>query len=476
MAFEVSVIFNAINKFSGPVRKMTKSFDEFQKRNKRTQAAVKKTRSELKRFAAAALSVATVMKIFRVTSNFENRLLELSAITGATGKDLDFLKKSAFELGKSMAFSGAETLEAFKLVASAKPELLANLPALKNVTKEVLTLATASGIDLATASAFTAQSLNIFGKNAEHASRFVNVLAAGAKFGASEVHETGEALLIAGPAAKAAGLTFEQLNAAIQTTALGGIKAQRAGTALNSIFIKLQKAGFDLRKQKLENVFGIVEKALNSQKSAAARTQLAIQLFGEEHIKVAEALIANRGHLTAFERKLTGTNVATEQANIRLESLSKRWRIISTIIEQKVVIAMDKLRPIINSLLSGFEDILKVLTPQTIDDIAMAFRGLATILTPIVFVIKEFIKLFINALALIGKLGKTFGLIGAEIASGGQLNFFSELATIFSGNTQVEGTIGIDINDPGNNVDGVKSKSNTPGVDLPVGQNMAAAT
>ncbi len=475
MAFNVSIIFNAIDRFSGTSRKMSKSLGDVEKKTEKTKKSANKASKAFLKLALAIASISGVSRALQVYTKFDDRLKELSAITGATGKDLKFLERSAFELGKEMAQSGADTLEAFKLVASAKPELLANLPALKAVTKEVLLLSKASGVDLATASAFTAQSLNIFGQGAEQAARFVNVLAAGSKFGSSEVAETGAALLIAGPAANAAGLSFEQLNAAIQTTALGGIKAERAGTALNSIFIKLQKAGFDLRKQSLEEVFTKIGGALDSQKNAATRTQMAIQLFGEEHIKVAEALIANKSALSAFESQLTGTNVATEQANIRLNTLSSRWKKIGVMIEQKVIVVLNQLAPMFDGILSSFEKMLSGISPDAISGIVGTFKLIGFVLKPVIYSIEMAVKALTLLFSTFGKVGKLIGLTGAEIFTGGSIEFLKEAKNIIKGENSISGKIGIDVNDPSGSVNSVSAESGTPGVSLNVGQNMGMA-
>ncbi len=68
----------------------------------------------------------------------------------------------------------------------------------------------------------------------------VNVLAAGAKLGASEVNDTAEALQNSGTAMKAAGVSFEQGNALIQSLAGVMIKGSEAGTGLRNVLLKLE--------------------------------------------------------------------------------------------------------------------------------------------------------------------------------------------------------------------------------------------
>ena len=164
--------------------------------------------------------------------------MDLSAITGATGKDLEFMADRAKEMGLAVGLMGKEVLEAFKLVASAKPDLLENSRLLAEVTKQVLILSKAAGVDLADAANTVGTSLNQFGAGANQAARFINVLAAGAKFGASEVEQTSQAIVKMGAVAKKMGVDFETANAAIQLLAAGGIKAEVAGTGLKTCIDK----------------------------------------------------------------------------------------------------------------------------------------------------------------------------------------------------------------------------------------------
>ena len=216
-------ITNKNTRLNRSIKKLNISLIRLSRNSFKSSKAASSLKSSIVNLAAGFAGFFGISKASEIVLNFQDALLDLSAITGATGKDLDFLKDSSFELGKTFGRSGAETLKAFKLVASAKPELLKNLPALKAVTKEVLILAAASGLELAPAAEITAQGLNIFNEGADQAARFVNILGAGAKFGASEIEQTGAALLKAGPAAFAAGLSFEQLNAAIKILSKGGL-------------------------------------------------------------------------------------------------------------------------------------------------------------------------------------------------------------------------------------------------------------
>ena len=93
--------------------------------------------------AVAAVGTAFVDAAERI-KKFDSSVAELSAITGAVGKDLDFLKDKAIEMGSKTTLSAGEVADGFKLIASAKPDLLKSGAALAHVTDAAITLAEAS--------------------------------------------------------------------------------------------------------------------------------------------------------------------------------------------------------------------------------------------------------------------------------------------------------------------------------------------
>jgi len=171
---------------------------------------------------------------------FAKSVSELSALTGATGKDLDYLKNHAIDLAKEYGKSAVEIVTAMKLVGSAKPELLSNVSALKDVTQSVLTLSKATGMDLTESTKAVTTIMNQFGLSAMESDRTINVLAAGSKFGAVEVDYLGESVSKVGTIAKSANMTLEQTVAVMELFGEKGIKAETAGTGFKGVLVKLQ--------------------------------------------------------------------------------------------------------------------------------------------------------------------------------------------------------------------------------------------
>ncbi|MDX7988765.1 phage tail tape measure protein [Xenorhabdus sp. 12] len=267
--------------------------------------------------------------ILMTTRKYGQALSDLSAITGATGAQLKQLDYAAQQLGRTTEFGAARIAGALKLMASAKPELLKSTTALAQSTEKAVILAQASGIDLPDATKALALSLNQFGVSAAEADRYINVLAAGAKYGASEINETAEAIKNGGTMAAQASVSFEELNAVIQILAAGGIKGAEAGTAIRNVILALEKS---TDKKLKPSVVGLGD-ALDHLKSKKLSTAEAAKLFGRANVSAASQLMIGRGRLDKLKQSLTGTQVAYEQAGDRAKNLSADLDVLSSAFE-----------------------------------------------------------------------------------------------------------------------------------------------
>ncbi len=267
-------------------------------------------------FGGTAAIFGFMTSLSQTTREFSKAIADLSAITGATGKDLKFLSDASKEFGQTTTYSAAKVAEAFKLVGSVKADLLSNLPALKAVTAEVITLSTAAGIDLATAADVTGTALNQFGLEAREASRVVNVLAAGSKFGAAEVRDIGDALKYVGPVAAQMGISIEDTVAAIELLAQAGIKGSEAGTGLRATLLRLA----DQTDGSINpSVVGLT-KAMENLKLKNYSVTEATNLFGQNAVTAGLALARFADQQKTMSANLTGTKTAMEQAAAQLDS------------------------------------------------------------------------------------------------------------------------------------------------------------
>lgn len=275
--------------------------------------------------ALVAGAGAALRDAMATTMEFERSLSGLSALTGTTGEDLEYLRSQAIELSAQSELSARDVVEAMKFIGGQRPELLEAASGLVAVTDAVITLSEASEGSMEDSARAVTGALGQFGKGAEYAASFVNVLAAGAKEGAAEIPYLQQAVEKSGSAASAAGLTFEQLVAVIEGVAPRFTKAEEAGTSLRAVLTKLEGQTDDRLKP---SVVGL-HRALDNLAAREMSTAELTKMFGLENINMARALLEARGNIERLETAVTGTHVAEEQAAVQTQNLTGAVRELS---------------------------------------------------------------------------------------------------------------------------------------------------
>ncbi len=302
-----------------------------------------------KTLAGVAVAAAIAGGAVAQAMDFEDAIADLSAITGAVGDDLDFLSEKSREFGKTTTLSAVQSAEAFKLVASAKPELLENKEALAEVTEQTILLAEASGTLLPAAAKTVGSSLNQFSADADEAARFVNVLAAGAKYGASEIVDSSAALAQFGTVASDAGLSFEETNALIQMNAAVAIKGAKAGTGLRGVILKLTTQTRDEFNPALVGTAQALKNLAAAELTATEKKKL----FGEESITSANALIKEADNFEKLVEKITATNVASEQASVKTNTLTNDLKKLGNATTDRAIGLGKSLTPALRDVVQG---------------------------------------------------------------------------------------------------------------------------
>ncbi len=269
-------------------------------------------------------AVSAFKAAINITTEFEKKLDELQAITGASGDDLAYLKNSAIDLslginsaGIQITASASEILEGFKMVASAKPELLSNARALKEVTEQTLILAEASGMTLKDSVSSLTTIMNQFDASADESARYINVLAAGAKFGAAEIPYLADAISKTGTAANASGLSIEQTTAIMEVFAEKGIASEKAGVGFRNILIELLKDTKNYKGGLFDINLAFTRLSEKQNDVIALEKQ-----FGKENVIQAQILAQNKDRFDELTASVNGTSVAYEQALINSENFA----------------------------------------------------------------------------------------------------------------------------------------------------------
>jgi TP901 family phage tail tape measure protein len=268
---------------------------------------------------------------------FDKAVQNLSAITGASGKDLEFYKNKAMEMGSNVKGGATAVVEAYKLIGSAKPELLESKELMVEVTEQAILLSQAAGIELPEAATRLTDAMNQFNAPAKEALKYVDALAAGAKYGAAEIDQETQALVKFGVGAKSFKVDIFESIGLIQLLAEKGLKGADAGTAVRNILGKmsaadvipkearaqLEAAGVDIKKL-MDKTIPLIDRLKELSKIAGSASAIT-KVFGEENKNAGEAIIANLPRLEQLIGQVHETGVAAEQAAKNMDTLDQAF-------------------------------------------------------------------------------------------------------------------------------------------------------
>lgn len=274
----------------------------------------------------------------------DSQMHDLSAVAGVTGDGLKQIEGFARQSAKAFGTDASVAVEGYKLLLSQlSPELGKYPEALSAMGDCIQTTSKLMGGDGVAAAQVLTTAMNQYGVSLENPTaasaemaRMMNVMAAAGQAGSAELPAISAALQQCGMAAKAANVSFEETNAAIQVLDKAGKKASEGGVALRNVLGQLSKGRF-VEKQAREELekAGIDVVALgDNSKSLKERLEmlkpmlndsaLLSKFFGVENANAARALIQGTESLQGFTDAVTGTNSATEQAAIVMDSYVER--------------------------------------------------------------------------------------------------------------------------------------------------------
>ncbi len=296
-------------------------------------------------------------------NEFEQAEADLSALTGLTGDSLKYLSDSAKELSTSMTKDGirikssaTQIEEAFGIVGSQRPELLKSKEALKEVTQEALILAAASDGNLKSATIAVTSALNNFDLKANQTRRVINALAAGSKEGAADIPKLTKVFDKAATTANLMGMEVEDLVAISEAVAPKFNDMSMAGNSIDKVLMKLKDTGIGYK----DGIFDI-NIALDELRVKIQNGEKVTKLFGSEHAKMVEVLLAEQSEINRYKKAITDTNVAIEQASIKTATNAVKLEQAKNKAQENANILGEQLTPALTFSTNAFSYLLKVL-------------------------------------------------------------------------------------------------------------------
>ena len=400
--------------------------------------------TQLVGFAGLGYGVADTLKVY---TDFTHQMSRVKAIAGATDDEFARLTAKAKEQGMMTQFTATESGKAMEYMAMAgwKTEDMLN------GISGIMSLAAASGEDLGQVSDIVTDALSAFKLQAKDAGHFADVLAQAATNSNTNVGMMGYTFKYVAPLAGTLGFNIEDTALAIGLMANSGIKAEKAGTALRSMFTRMAaptkesssamaELGFSMTDSagKVKSLRSIMKELRKDFKglSKMDQTRLAKQLAGEDAISGFLAIMnANESDWKKLETAIDHSqgaaknmkNISTSNLWGSIKGLQSAWEAVQLGImsqgpgsgmKEFVDAATIDLRKFTKSLEDGFQfkdlvDVAKTAVQQLIDKFVqldgmgsvLAGGTLALGLVKLIGLMKKFNGLFKNT----GTAGGTSG-------------------------------------------------------------------
>lgn len=390
--------FNFGANMKGFDRAMTKA----QKKLKRFGKNIKRTGKSLSMGLTLPIAALGVVSI-KTFADFEQGMLKVKAVSGATVDEFKLLTESAKKLGSETMFSASQVstlqLELSKLGLD-PAEILAS-------TESILQLAQATDTELGEASRITAIALNAFGLEATETARAVDVLAFAHSNAAIDVMNIGEALPNAAATANAFGDDIEQLTSKLMALAdKTGMSGGKLGTHMKIIYQQLAKHGLTF------------EEAMSKIRDSQFDLNVATELFGKNAAGSAIALSKSGVAVSEYESQLRGaTGTASEMADIMDSGVAGAMRKLKSQLEGVAIELGQSLIPIFKKVVGWISSMVKWFSSLTDEQRgSVIFWGLIlAAIGPVLIIIG---KVSLGISALIGgfkNLAKFFAAHGKKI-------------------------------------------------------------
>lgn len=340
--------FNVNGNYSSAINNMTRATGDFNAQVSGSLNVIDKVANSFAKFDLASSGIQKFAGVFKDLGQgavvLDSQMHDLSAVAGVTGEGLKAIEGYARSSAKAFGTDAGVAVQGYKLLLSQlSPELGKYPAALKAMGDAIQTTSKLMGNDGTAAAEVLTTAMNQYGVSLAdpmEASRkmaeMMNTMAAAGQAGSAELPAIKAALEQCGMAAKAANVSFEETNAAIQVLDKAGKKGSEGGVALrNTLSIlsqgrflpkdtreELEKAGIDIialgdKSKSLKERLEMLKPVLND-------SALFSKLFGMENANAARALVQGTDALGEFTEAVTGTKSAEEQAAIVMESTAEK--------------------------------------------------------------------------------------------------------------------------------------------------------
>lgn len=325
--------------------------------------------------AASTAVVKFASDSVQVGQNFDKSMSQVAATMGKTVDEIQNLRDFAQEMGSTTAFSASQAADALNYMALAGYDAETSM----NMLPNVLNLAAAGGMELATASDMVTDASSALGLSIDETSELVDKMAKASSISNTSVSQLGDAILTVGGTAKNMAGGTTELAQVLGILADNGVKGAEGGTALRNIILSLS-APTDAAAKKIaalglkvndaegnmrpmKDIMGDLNGILGTM-TQGERTQVLSELFNKVDLKSVNALLdTNVDRWDELTEKIDDAQGAAEQmAATQLDNLAGDITLFQSALEGAKIAVSDELTPTLRQFVQFGSDGVSRLT------------------------------------------------------------------------------------------------------------------
>lgn len=389
----------------------------------------------------------------QVYATMGEKAQQMVEYNGKTVSSMEALRDFAQEMGAQTKFSASQAADALNYMALAGYDAETSMAMLPNV----LNLAAAGNMDLATASDMVTDTQTAFGISLERTTQMVDEMAKAASTGNTSVEQLGDAFLVVGgllqetnggfvelaDGSRVAVDNVQEMEIALTAMANAGVKGSEAGTHMRNMLLKLasptedgykafQQLGVSIfdtegNMRSLNDIFTDLNASFENLTQEEKLNAISA-IFNTRDTAAAEALLKAVGEdwNAIGESILNAEGAAQTMADTQLDNLNGKLTILKSGIEGLLIQIGDIMMPYLMKITEKIQNLVTYLISldeQQKQQIAK-WLAIAAAIGPVLVIVGKLTTGIGGLIGTVGKfvpkivgLAKGFGLISAE-ASG----------------------------------------------------------
>ena len=309
-----------------------------------------------------------VTSVIPTLAEYDQALQNIQAITGSTALETTLMGKSIIELSSNSKFSLKEISDGMTVLGQAgfsASEIIKSFPS-------IVQLATGTMSGLSDVVDLVATALRVFNINVSDTAHVSDVFAVAVNKSKLTMESLRTAFNSIGPIAEAAGVSFEDVNAAMMVLSNSGQRASTIASGLKNVFNSLVTPNKELKTalaeagvtmDDLDPKYHSLQDILFKLREVVTGSKEAFDEFGKRGATAILSLTNENSNLDQMRAALSESGAAAKMAATQTEGLDTQMNILKNQAQALVVQMGDNgLTGVLTGVVSGLSGMLQFLT------------------------------------------------------------------------------------------------------------------